>query len=172
MRKLFLLVLTFSFYGAGNAQFNFQYEKECGSPFNEGEVTLRKGKIIKILDGNTVVFKQKTKNGKKEPGEFTVHLAGIDSSVNEEFLRDFLVKNVLNKKGEVVLNHPREGEKEFFGTIWWAGGFGDLNRYLLQNGFADFLQPGRTPVGSYYTVCSYKQLALKAKKEKIGIWAK
>lgn len=172
MRKLLLLALTFLFCVAVNAQFNFQYEKECGSPFSDNEMIFRKGKITKIIDGNTVVFEQKTISGKKQSGDFTVHLAGIDSAVNEEFLRDFLLKNVLNKKGEAVLNYPREGEKEFFGTIWWAGGFGDLNAYLLQNGFADFLQPKRTPTGSYHAVCVYKQLALKAKREKIGMWSK
>ncbi len=171
MKMLFLLIFMLSLCATANAQIGFPYEKECGKAFSENEMISRKGKIIKVIDGNTIVFKQKTKSGKKDVREFTVHLAGIDSNLNEEYLRDFLVKNVLNKKGEVVLN-PQENENESFGIIWWAGGFGDLNGYLLINGLADFLQPKRTPSGSYRTVCVYKQLAEKAKLEKIGIWAK
>jgi endonuclease YncB( thermonuclease family) len=171
MRYLLSIIFTLSLCPAANAQFKFEYEKECGSPFSDGEIVSRKGKITQIIDGNTVVFQPETKRGIKKIREFTVHLAGIDSSVNEEFLRDFLLENVLNKKGEVSLN-PQEDESERFGIIWWAGGYGDLNRYLLKNGLADFIQPERTPAGNYYTVCVYKQLAKEAKEKKVGIWAK
>lgn len=177
MRNILLIVLTLSICGSVSAQFKFKYEKECGSPFNESNSTSRKGKIVKIIDANTVVFLQKEKSpsikgGEDENKEYTVRLIGINPDVNEEFLREFLEKNVLNKDGEITGDPKVESEEPIFGILWWAGGFGDLNRYLLKNGLADYLEPEFRPSGLLYSTCVLEQTTKEAKTAKLGIWAK
>jgi endonuclease YncB( thermonuclease family) len=175
MTNILLLIFTLLLCISVNAQFKFKYEKECGSPFGESNPTFRKGKIVKIIDANKVVFLQKQKipffeGQKNENKEHTVQLIGIDPNVNGEFLKEFLEKNVLNKDGEIE-GDPRIGSDEpIFGVLWRAGGFGDLNRYLLKNGLADYLKPEFRPSGMLTSTCVLEQTTKEAKEAKLGIW--
>lgn len=105
MRYIFFILISFSMCFFVNAQdekkqtpnkglrFQTEYEKECGSPFVESQLyDSRKGKITKIISGNTVIFEQAINNGNRKRGTFTVQLAGIDSESNEEYLKAFLRK--------------------------------------------------------------------------------
>ena len=177
MRSILLIVLTLSICWSINAQFKFKYEKECGSPFNESNSTFRKGKVVKIINANTIIFLQEQKSTfikglRDENKEYTVRLIGINPDINGEFLKEFLEKNVLNKDGEITGDPKVESEESIFGILWWAGGFGDLNRYLLKNGLADYLEPEFRPSGLLHSTCVLEQTTKEAKTAKLGIWAK
>lgn len=152
--------------------FHFEYEKECGSPFVESQLyDSRKGKIVRIINGTTVVFEQAINNGNKETGRFLVRLAGIDPKVGAKNRKSFLVKNILNKKIDVIGNTSESSDKHFFGILRGAG-FGDVNRHMFEVGMAKFLEPGYFYSVSDYTLCTYKQELKKAEIAKIGLWAK
>jgi endonuclease YncB( thermonuclease family) len=147
-----------------------EYEEECGSPFEESQsYDLKRGKITRIVSGNRVIFEQTVENGKKAEPEFTVKLAGIKPESNEKAVKTFLVENVLNKEIKIIGNTKKDSDKSFFGIIRGAG-FADVNRHLLENGIADFAEPGYFYSVSRYTLCVYRYVTNKAKKEKLGIW--
>ncbi len=151
------------------------YQDVCGSYVEESQMYFqRTGKITKVLNGNTVIFAQDTSGGNLEKGQFTVTLAGIDTTGNDSKIKKFLIKELLNKNVTILGNTEEDTDTSFFGIIWhrrYVEGE-EMNRHIIQNGMAKFTEPGYEYSVSYVTMCIYEQLEEKAKKEKLGIWAK
>jgi hypothetical protein len=157
--------------------FTFAYEKECGSPAEESQIhTFRTGRIVRINSERSVTFFQDTEDGKPSKKEFLVLLAGVNPRGNEKAVREFLNKNLLNQNVDVSGNLRRASDKKFEGLIFlmneslpevdWIG------EYLIENGLARFSEPTYSYGVSDYSLCVYQQLEAKAKREKLGIWAK
>ena len=173
MKKLLLIIFTLSLCVNIDAQYNFEYQEECGNPLSSSFAYrgTRKGKVTKVVNGNTIIFKQSEGFNKQDKGTFTVYLAGIDSTLNEENLKKFLIENVLNKKISIYGNVENDSDNHLFGILWGAG-FADINQYILQNGLADYSRPDYIHSVSSHTLCIYRQEVKKAKEAKLGIWAK
>lgn len=174
MKYLFSVVFIFLFCAITHGQsFKYKYEKECGSPFSSSHAYYgaREGKVISVINGNTVTFKQNERGGKKEKRTLTLHLAGIDSTVNEDNLVKFLTENVMNKKITVYGNAENDSDEHIFGILWGAG-FADVNQHLLENGMADYSRPAYFYSVSDHRLCVYQVLVKEAKVAKLGIWAK
>lgn len=148
----------------------FEYEKECGSPLTESNAyAIGSGKVTRILDGKSIALMSET--GKTA----TVYLAGIDPKGNDGNIIKFLSATVLGKQVTLVGNKEKESESSFFAVIFSQDEEGihfELGRRLLEKGLAGFVEPAYTHSVSDYTMCVYRQVVEKAKKEKIGIWAK
>jgi len=145
-----------------------EYEKECGSYVMESNTySHRAGRVTKVLSGNRIVV-ESGKGRKKEI--LTVNLAGIATSINSEKLSEFLTEKILNKIVSVRGNKKEDTDTEMFAIIE-SSEFSDLNRYLIENGLADYEKPGYGYSVSYVTTCIYRKLLEKAKNAKIGIWA-
>jgi endonuclease YncB( thermonuclease family) len=146
-----------------------EYAKQCGSPLVESQgYGFRMGKVIGIKDGSTIIIET-------DPGKTysTVHLAGIDSKGNEDNIIKFLSDNILGKSVNLFGNKKEESDDSLFAIVSnLEGNYFEINRLLLEKGMAGFVKPGYVHSVSDYTMCVYQQLVEKAKKEKIGIWAK
>lgn len=166
-----ILFLSFAVSAQTSVVLKFEYEKECGSPFEESKLfNTREGRIIKILSGSRVLFEQRVVNGNTEKGTFTVRLAGIDPQVNKENLKKFLRENILHKQIDVRGGSLGSSDKKFPGILWGAG-FADVNKYMLENGLAEYSKDSSYSIPLYVN-CVYRLVAEKAKREGVGIWAK
>ena len=180
MLKILLLIplgLSFCFPVAGQTdktgekKFIYEYESVCGSPEVESQFYTRwKGKITKIVDGNTVIFEAKSKSRKPSGKKFLLHLAGIDVGSNESEVIKFITKKFLNKKVEVWGNLENDPDESFFGVVR-TGRFRSLNRELFERGMAKYLEPEYAYSVSNYELCIFNQEEEKAQAAKIGIWA-
>lgn len=152
-----------------------EYEEECGNPFVESQTyTHRWGKVIKVLDGKTIVFEVTKVDGIEiNKSIITVSLAGIDTSTNEEGAKKFLLENLLNETVKVVGN---TGSPVFFAIVWGklkaSGNLIEVNLYLLEKGIAKFKAFTSDNLVPYRTPCVYQKVEEKARQEKIGIWEK
>jgi len=154
----------------------FPYEKECGRQAEESQYyTNRTGRITRVNSERSVTFLQNTENGNPSKKEFVVFLAGVHARDNKSKVRDFLINNVLNQEVEITGNLRRPTDKKFEGLVFlmnekfpeidWVG------EYLIENGLARYAAPAHSYV-SPYNLCVSETLQEKAKKERMGIWAK
>jgi len=165
MKHFLLPALIFVFCVAVNAQDKkFEYQDVCGDPRMESSIWLMvSGKVIKIIDGDSVIFKES--NGRKK----TIDLVAINSSLSEAAAKDFLTRNVLDKKVEVSFSMSSLEKEKVWGEIRRNGR--EINRLMIEQGISSFQKPAPYSF-SNYTTCVYRQVEEKAKREKIGIWAK
>ena len=140
---------------------------DCADSDNYG---FRKGKVIKILNGNTFLF---AVDNELEKETYKVILAGIDVTSNSSMLKKLLIENLLNKNVTVTGNETKDGSKKIFGIVnpYAPNNLGEVNRYFLKNGMAKYKEPKRNRVPNYI-LCEYRKIGEQAKKEKLGIWAK
>jgi len=147
-----------------------EYVKECGDPVTESSFYRSGGgKVTRILDARSIVLE--TKRGKTT----TVYLAGIDPKVNQDNIIKFLSATILGKTVFTFGNKEKESDGSLFAIVHGRdeeGRYFVINRHLLEKGLAEFAKPDYFYGVSYVTMCVYRQLVEKAKKEKIGIWAK
>ncbi len=118
-----------------------------------------KGKVVEIVDGDTIVIKSK---GKRR----TVDLVTVDASSNDVGARKFLAERILRKN--VVYIVDREAA-QVFADVFFKGI--SVNRSMITTGFAHYKKPGGYTFSNYKS-CVYQQLEEIAKKDKLGIWAK
>ncbi|GEM_PF-6167923 len=149
--------------------------EECGSQVTESQTyNHRWGKVTKIIDGNTITVEVNKVDGIEiNNSPLNVDLVGIDTNTNEEEAKKFLTENLLNETVTVIGNIRRDN---FFAIVQGkektSGKIIEVNRYLLENGIVKFkpfssgyLVPHRTP-------CVYQKVEEKARKEKLGLWAR
>ena len=156
---------------------NFQiYDDPCGNPAEESQLyTNREGKITKVISANLVVFEQKIENGNKKKEKFVVELIGVDSITNRKKIKQFLEKYVLNQNVEIIGNLKKESDKKFNGLVFVASDDDDvdwINENLLENGIANYKSFESANLVSMVMPCRLQKAEEKAKKAKLGIWAK
>jgi len=141
----------------------FELQDVCGSPTTESMLyTVFSGEVVKIIDGDTILFKQS--NGKKK----TVDLVTVNSGSNDAAAKDFLTKNLLKKKVEVLVSLNSDRER-VWGLVRRDNQ--EINRQMIEQGIAAFQMPESYSF-SVYSSCVYRKMEEKAKQEKLGIWAK
>ncbi|MBS1795930.1 MAG: thermonuclease family protein [Acidobacteria bacterium] len=141
------------------------YESECGSPFAEnGGWTELSGSVVEILSGSSFVMT----TGRGERKQVT--LLANDASDNEPFAREKLAKMILGKEIRVIVGLGEDKPEKLIGRVLVQNGsLIEINGYFLENGIARFKEmPWRSP----WELCVDRQLEKKARKNKLGIWAK
>lgn len=142
-------------------------DPDCGE---SNGFTVRKGKVTKIINGNSFIF---AVDDEFEKETYQVILAGIDTSSNSSALKKLLIENFLNQKVSVTGEESKEGSKKIIGIVnpYAPNKIGEPNLYFLKNGLAKYVEPKRKLVPNYI-LCRYRKIAKQAKEAKIGIWAK
>ena len=142
-------------------------DPDCGE---SDSFTLRKGKVIKIINGNSFVF---AVDDEFEKETYKVILAGIDVVSNSSALKKLLIENLLNRKVMVIGEETKTGNKKILGIVYSleSNKLGSPNRCFLKNGLAKYIEPKRKLVPNYI-LCEYRKVAKQAKEAKLGIWAK
>ena len=98
-----------------------------------------------------------------------VKLVAVSPRFYNREIKTFLSDKLLNKNVKLTIN-PGDGSKEtYFATV--SENEVDISRYLIENGLAKYENLGRNSA-SDYKFCLYSELEKKAKKAKLGIWAK
>ena len=166
MKSLLLITFVFLFSFIVNAQnYKYEFEDKCGSPEVESQIYRQHfGKVLNIADDNTL--KVKDKFGKK----WTVELAGIDLTQNDDEIKRILTDKILDKNVEFSGN-PEKGKSKYLEAIIRIGEL-EINRFLIEKGFSKFKNTDYGYSVSRYTLCAYNQLEEIAQKSKLGIWAK
>lgn len=146
---------------------------ECGEFTSASESQLydwREGKIVKIIDGNTIVFESTIENGSEKKDRFIVDLAGVKAS---KITRKFLKENFLNKEVSVKGNTLRENDKNYSAIVYGkTGNILEVNCFMIRKGIArskKFKGKNLVPDSKPYY---YLKAEEKAKDEKLGIWEK
>lgn len=124
---------------------------------------VEKGKVIKIIDGNTVVFL--SEKGRKK----TVDLLSVDVSSNHKAAREFLEKTLLNVETELVAS-PAQFEKSNVNGLFELGG-STVSEMMLERGLGRY-KASKSYQISNYNDCVAKNAGQKAKREKLGVWSK
>ncbi len=146
-------------------------DPDCGE---SDSFTIRRGKAIKIINGNSFIF---AVDNEFEKETYKVILAGIDISSNsselKKLLKKMLIENLLNRNIMIVGNESKSGNKKIFGIVYPIdeNKIFTPNRYFLKSGLAKYIEPPRKTVPNY-TLCEYRKFAKQAKEAKLGIWAK
>lgn len=141
-----------------------EYYKICGDPQNESILTSKfNGKVVKIIDGDTVIIKLNDKNQ-------TVNLATVDASLSETKAKKFLSKKLLGKKVFFFVYGSQNDADEIFADIFYEDVY-SASRSLITKGIARFKKADNYAFSTYKS-CVYQRLEEIAKEEKLGIWAK
>lgn len=180
-----------------NPGFSLDFDDGCGNPaFESQSYGRRKGKVIRITDSNQLIVKvtnsinvrydKHEENGDDEskliePQTFKVFLVGIDNSFNQTEVRKFLTENILNQQVRIIGNTKnswktqKDSSQKLNAAVWLLGDNEDINdisEYLLENGIARFKNFQLTNLVPMRTKCELERAEEKAKREKLGIWAK
>lgn len=144
---------------------------ECGDHSLASESTFyesRDGKIIKIVDGNTVIFEELDENGKKE--KITINLAGVEDRNSGKI---FLEKNLLNKNVRVMGTISKEiGENRIAVIYAKTGELNEVNCFMIRNGIAQHKKFEGNNIVPDFKNYYYAEAEAKAKEAKLGIWVK
>ena len=165
MKTIFTILLVLLFCFSINAQDGkFEFQNICGDPTVESiSFTQFSGKVVEIVDGDTVVIKSK---GKRR----IVNLVTVDASSNNSEAQKFLSKKILKKNIFFSISYnSKKDDTQVFADIFYEDI--SVNRSMLTTGIARYKEPENYTF-SNYKACVYQQLEEIAKKEKIGIWAK
>ncbi|HMS43254.1 MAG TPA: thermonuclease family protein [Pyrinomonadaceae bacterium] len=136
----------------------------CKYDGDGGHIDLfEKGKIIQILDGNTIIFKGEKGQKRK------VKLIAVDSDANEKKAKTFLEESALNKDAELTYSSSQSNSKNVNGIIEINGK--DINRLMLELGLVKY-KDSKVYQISYFNDCVYFRTEDKARSGKLGIWAK
>lgn len=169
---LMILLSCVSFYAQDKKdstetkiEIDLNFDDGCGSPLVESQTYgFWMGKIVKISDDNKLILRN-----------YTIELLGIDNKINKLQIRDFLNKNVLNKKVWIQANLRKETDKKFGAVVQLSDDDGDIdyiNEYLLENGLAKYKDFDSANLVPYYFPCRLQKAEERAKSAKLGIWAK
>lgn len=152
-----------------NVSGSFQITGECGDHLLGRQGNFYEssdGKIIEIVDGNTVIFESVNENGDKE--EITVNLAGIEDS---DSAKSFLEKNLLNKNVRVMGWISKEiGENRIAVIYNKIGKLSEVNCFMITNGIAQYKKFKGNDIVPDYKNYYYAEAEEKAKEAKLGIW--
>jgi endonuclease YncB( thermonuclease family) len=168
--KLLLLIAAFFFVTQSTQGYNSVWERKkdgdygCKSDADGGHINLvEKGEILKILNGNSLIFKNE-KNQKRK-----VNLIALNSDSNKTAAKAFLNENALNKTAELIYSSSQLKSKNVNGIIEIEGK--DINRLMLELGITKY-EDSKPYQISYFHDCVYSRAESKAKTEKLGFWAK
>jgi endonuclease YncB( thermonuclease family) len=144
------------------SKISFEFENECGSPVIESMAwSSVKGTVVRVIDGNSM--KLVTNDGDNR----IVNLVAIDTSSAKDAAYSRLSRLVLNRKVEVLVNPSKSKDHRLVGVVSLSRM--DVNRELLEAGFAEYKEPPSYSV-SGYTACSYRIVESKAREAKKGMW--
>lgn len=134
--------------------------------------------IVNAITFSDIISVEVEVNDEFENETFYVTLAGInkfplsDKLLSDEFM-SILSLNLVNQKVKIIGNKTDDNDKIIIGIIntFAPNKLGEVNRYILQNGMAKYVEPRKNLVPQYIT-CKYPEIETKAKEAKLGIWAK
>lgn len=174
MKNIQLILIVLLLCGISYAQNNkpsSNLDDGCGNPLVESQgYGFRWGKITKIISGNAVLFEQGSET-------FTITLVGIDRENNKTKILEFLEKHILNQNVVVIGNLRKESDKEFGGLVFTVKDrsidlIDLINEKLLELGIAKYKEFSSDNLIPYYQPCRLQKAEERAKKAKLGIWAK
>jgi endonuclease YncB( thermonuclease family) len=143
----------------------------CGDPSVESMAWATiGGKIVKVLDGDTVIISIRDKN------QLIVHLVGIEAPEDSKLRSNsqlYLEKMALNTNVEVLVNpsdwvYKKPKPNEVTGVVY-IGNFKDANLAMIESGMARYKKPNPYEM-SNYTECRYKIAQDEAREAKRGLW--
>jgi endonuclease YncB( thermonuclease family) len=127
------------------------------------------GKVVKVLDGDTVIISIRNEN------QVTVHLVGIEAPEDSKLRSDsrlYLEKMALKTNVGVVVNTsnwefktPKPNEVT---GIMHIGNVKDANLAMVESGMARYKKPNPYEM-SNYTACYYKKAQDTAQEAKRGL---
>jgi endonuclease YncB( thermonuclease family) len=143
---------------------SFPYQDKCGGPLTESMYHIvMKGKVVSIIDGNTLILKDKKKH--------LVRLEAVDApnlgQAYGDIARDKLRELVLNQKVELLMGMGRYKSKEWVGIVEVNGK--DINQTLIELGVARYKEPGSYSISSY-TACVYRIIESESRAARRGLW--
>ncbi len=148
-----------------------QISSQCGDHLLPSEGNIypdSNGKIIQIVDGNTVIFESVAENGEKE--KMTFNIAGVKNSNSAKV---FLEKKLLNKSVRVMGWFFREKGKDRVAVIYAeTAELDEVGCFMIKNGIARHKKFEGNDIVPDYKNYYYNEAEEKAKEEKLGIWAK
>lgn len=149
-----------------------EFIDDCGELIAASESQIyntAEGIVVKIVDGNTIIFESDSISGNQKKERFIVDLAGIEAS---KATNKFLKENILNKKVTVKGNIFEKYDKSRIGILYGdTVNLLEVNCFMLRNGiskYKEFNGGNIVPNTKSYT---YLKLEEEAKKAKLGIWA-
>src|SRR4030095_6895887 len=143
----------------------------CGDPSVESMAWATiDGKIVKVLDGDTVIISIRDKN------QLIVHLVGIEASEDSKLRNDsqlYLEKMALNTNVDILVNpsdwyFKKPKPNEVTGVVY-IGHVKDANLAMIESGMARYKKPNPYEM-SNYTECRYKKAQDEAREAKRGLW--
>lgn len=143
---------------AADSNYGCSAERDGGNYY-----LLETGKVIKVIDGNTLIFKNADGSTRR------VNLLAVDTQSGKKESKSFLKKNVLNQKAELIYNPAQYVKKTVSGIVMI--GDKDIIRSLLEQGIARYKKSKMYEI-AYFNDCVYQKSEERAKNEKLGIWAK
>ncbi len=176
--------------------FDLSFNDGCGNPMVESQTyEYRTGKVIKVTNSNDLIVKVTNSNNVwddeheeeddesklAEPQIFKAFLVGIDKNTNKKEIKKFLTEKVLNQEVRIIGNTKnswkteKDTSRKLNAVVWLLGDeeeIDDISEYLLENGIAKFKDFQLTNLVPMRTHCELERAGEKAKKEKLGIWAK
>ena len=175
----------------GVGQFGSTFNDGCGSTAAETQFYgYRYGKVLEITSDNKVIVKvtrsnnvwdaeyEKTADGVggklKKTQLIIASLVGIDDQINQAEIQKFLLDKVLDQEVTLIGNTKKDDGKKIDALIELKGNpeINEISKYLLENGIARFKEFQLTNLVPRRTSCELERAEAKAKKEKLGIWAK
>lgn len=170
--------------------FNMTSDDGCGNPFAESQTySYRYGKVLEITGDNKIIVKvlrsnnvwddeyEKADNSVgrrlKKPQIIIASLVGVDETVNQSEIKNFLLEKVLDRQVTLVGNTKKDDGKKIDALIELADDaeIQEISEYLLENGMAKFKKFQLTNIVPSRTACQLERAEAKAKNEKLGIWA-
>lgn len=162
----------------------------CGNPFAETQTySVRYGTVLEITSDNKIIVKVVRSNNVwddeyepndkgvgrklKKPQIIIASLVGIDETVNEPAIKNFLLTKVLEQPVTLIGNTVKGDAKKIDARVELTNDaeIGEINAYLLANGIAKFKKFQLTNIVPNRTACQLEKAEAKAKSEKLGIWA-
>lgn len=166
------------------------FDDGCGNPFAESQTySYRYGTVLEITSDNKIIVKvvrsnnvwddeyEKNDEGVgrklKKPQLIIASLVGIDESVNQDEIKNFLLTKVLDQPVTLIGNTVKGDAKKIDARVELSNeaGIGEINAYLLANGMAKFKKFQLTNIVPARTGCQLEKAEAKAKSERLGIWA-
>ncbi len=139
-------------------------DQECGDPKMESSSILRlTGVVIRVVNADTVVIRET--RGKL----WNVRLAGVGGQENEDAVRTYLTKTVLEKRVTFWGKPFPKNDSPYEAVIIRKRT--DVNRYLISHGLVKYRESDDDYAVSSHWLCVLGKLEEKAKLAKVGVWA-
>lgn len=170
--------------------FNLTSDDGCGNPFAESQIySYRYGTVLEITGDNKIIVKVLRSNnvwddeyekndkgvGRKllKPQLIIASLVGIDETVNQSEIKNFLLEKVLDRQVTLIGNTKKDDAKKIDALVELTDDaeIDEIGEYLLENGMAKFKQFQLTNIVPMRTACQLERAEAKAKTAKLGIWA-